>query len=162
MIYKNGYKGELTMKYNDLRKLLNSDDKELINKIVEKDGFSFNENVILDQLDNYDERDSEEIREDARKFGCIIRGNNEVIVPAGLRFNISKSNDSFTPVLFYIERNNVELPLFYMEDNEDIAVTFTSFGQKLFTYANSVFTSIADAYEQLCIIEQLFGVKITE
>lgn len=149
------------MRYDDLHKLLNSDDKELIDKIFEKDGFSFNENVILDQLDNYDERDAEEIREDARKFGCIIRGR-EVIVPAGLRFSISRTNDSTTPVLFYIERNNVKCPLFYMEDNEDIAVTFTSFGQKLFTYANSIFTSIADAYEQLCIIEQLFGVKITE
>lgn len=149
------------MRYDDLHKLLNSDDKELMDKIFEKDGFSFNENVILDQLDNYDERDSEEIREDAKKFGCIIRGN-EVIVPAGLRFNISKSNDSYTPVLFYIKRNNVTFSVFNMEDNEDIAVTFTSFGQKLFTYANSIFTSIADAYEQLCIIEQLFGVKITE
>lgn len=148
------------MKYDEIYKLLNSDDKELIDKIFEKDGFSFNENIFLDSLDNYDERDSEEMREYARKFGCIIRGI-EIIVPAGLRFSISRPNDSISS-LFYIERNNVIFSVFNMEDNEDIAVTFTSFGQKLFTYANIISTSIADAYEQLCMIEQLFGVKITE
>lgn len=39
------------MLYSNLIQLLKSDDKELVDKIFEKDGFSFSENIIVDQLD---------------------------------------------------------------------------------------------------------------
>ena len=148
------------MLYSDLDQLLRSDDKELVDKIFEKDGFSFSENIIVDQLDAYNDREADELREDARKFGCIIRGN-DVIIPAGLHFKINRciKND---PTLFYIERNGVEFPISYMEDNEEIGVTFTQVGQKLYSFSKSIYTTMSNAYNQIQTIEKIFGVKIID
>lgn len=146
------------MKYKHLNEILRSDDKDLINKVFEKDGFSFTENIIIDQLDNYEGRDVDELIEDARKFGCIIRGN-DIVLPAGLKVKIT-INHGNDPTLFYVERNGAEFPFTYMDDNDEIDVTFTEFGQKLYAYANGIYTTINAAYDQLRFIEQVFGVKI--
>ncbi len=153
------------MKYKQLDEILKSDNKDLVDKIFEKDGFSFNENKIIDQLDNYKGCTADEIAEIfeyAKKFGLGIRlSDNSFMLPAGLCFKINRSNknDSDT-ALFYIERNGAELPISFIEDNEEINVTFTEFGQKLYTYANETHTTIYNAYEQLKFIEKIFGVKI--
>ena len=148
------------MLYSDLDQLLRSDDKELVDKIFEKDGFSFSENIIVDQLDEYNDREADELREDARKFGCIIRGN-DVIIPAGLHFKINRcsKNDS---TLFYIERNGIEFSISYMDDNEEIGVTFTQVGQKLYSFSKSIYTTMSNAYDQIKSIEKIFGVKIID
>ena len=98
------------------------------------------------------------IIEDARKFGCIIRGN-DIVLPAGLKVKIT-INHGNDPTLFYVERNGAEFPFTYMDDNDEIDVTFTEFGQKLYAYANGIYTTINAAYDQLRFIEQVFGVKI--
>ena len=144
------------MKYIDVALVLRSDEKDLANNVFEKDGFSFTENIIIDQLNNYDERDVDELIEDARKFGCIIKGNN-IVLPAGLRVKITTSHN---PHLCYIERNGVEFPFSYIDSNDEINVTFTEFGQKLYTYAQSAHTTLNYAYDLLKAIEQIFGVKI--
>lgn len=148
------------MIYSDLIQLLRADDKELFDKIFEKDYFSFSENITVDQLDAYDDREADELRDDARKFGCIIKGN-DVIIPAGLHFKINRcsKNDS---TLFYIERNNVEFPISYIEDNEEIGVTFTQVGQKLYSFSKSIYTTVSNAYAQIQTIEKIFGVKIID
>lgn len=146
------------MKYRDLEEIMRLDD--LFNIIFEKDGFSFNENIIIDQLSIYEGRDFEEVQEDARKFGCIIK-DDDVILPAGLRFKINKTSHKNDPALFYIERNGVEFPISYMEDT-DIGVIFTEFGQKLYSYSKSIYTTIPDAYNKIQLVETIFGVKIIE
>ena len=148
------------MLYSDLDQLLRSDDKELVDKIFEKDGFSFSENIIVDQLDIYNDREADELREDARKFGCIISGNN-IIIPAGLCFKITKCSENDS-TLFYIERNGVEFPISYMDDNEEIGVTFTQVGQKLYSFSKSIYTTMSNAYDQIQAIEKIFGVKIID
>ena len=148
------------MLYSDLDQLLRSDDKELVDKIFEKDGFSFSENIIVDQIDAYNDREADELREDARKFGCIIRGN-DVIIPAGLHFKINRCSKN-DPTLFYIERNGVEFSISYMEDNEEIEVTFTQVGQKLYSFSKSIYTTMSNAYDQIQTIEKIFGVKIID
>ena len=44
-------------------------------------------------------------------------------------------NDS---TLFYIERNEIEFPISYMEDNEEINITFTKFGQNLINFVKKI------------------------
>ena len=39
------------MIYGDLAQILRLDSKELFDNIFEKDGFSFNSNIIIDQFD---------------------------------------------------------------------------------------------------------------
>ena len=148
------------MIYGDLTQILRPDSKELFDNIFEKDGFSFNSNIIIDQFDSYSDRDADELREDATKFGCIIRGN-DIVIPAGLHFkiNICSKND---PTLFYIERNGAEFSINYVEDNEEIGVTFTQTGQKLYSFAKSIYTNITNAYDQIQMIEKIFGVKIID
>lgn len=145
------------MKYIDVDQVLRSDEKDLANNVFEKDGFSFTENVIVDMLDNYDERDVDEIIEDARKFGCVIKGN-DIVLPAGLHVKITASHRN-EPYLCYVERNGVEFP-FDIDNNDEINVTFTEFGRKLYAYAQSAHTTLNYAYDQLKVIEQIFGVKI--
>ena len=149
------------MIYSNLEQILRSDNKELFDKIFEKDGFSFSENITVDQLDGYDDREADELREDATKFGCIIRGN-DIIIPAGLHFKINISSPKNDPTLFYIERNGVEFSISYMEDGEEIGVTFTQAGQKLYSFSKSIYTTIPNAYDQIQMIEKIFGVKIID
>ena len=66
------------------------------------------------------------------------------------------------PTLFYIERNGVEFSISYMEDNEEIGVTFTQVGQKLYSFSKSIYTTMSNAYDQIQTIEKIFGVKIID
>ena len=145
------------MQYMYVNDVLRYDDKELFSKVFEKDGFSFNNNKIINQLDNFEGFDANDVIADAKKFGCIIQGG-DIIIPAGLRFKSAnhKSNQS----LLFIQRNGVELPVMYLDYSEEINVTLTEFGQKLYAYSNNVNTSLTKAYDQLKFIEQLFNVKI--
>ena len=149
------------MIYGDLAQILRLDSKELFDNIFEKDGFSFNSNIIIDQFDSYSARDADELREDAIRFGCIIK-DNDVILPAGLHFKINICSRKNDPTLFYIERNGAEFSINYVDDDEEIGVTFTQTGQKLYSFAKSIYTNITNAYDQIQMIEKIFGVKIID
>ena len=49
-----------------------------------------------------------------------------------------------------------------MEDNEEIGVTFTQVGQKLYSFSKSIYTTMSNAYDQIQTIEKIFGVKIID
>ena len=145
------------MQYMYVNDVLRYNDKDLFNKVFEKDRFSFNENKTINQLDNFEGFDIDEVIANAKKFGCIIQGR-DIIVPAGLCFK--SANHKSDQTLLFIQRNEVELPVMYLDYSEEIDVTLTEFGQKLDAYSRNVNTSLTRAYDQLKFIEQLFSVKI--
>lgn len=148
------------MQYKDIRPILYAEDSELFNKIFEKNGFS-GESTMIDQLSLYDGRDREEAENSAHRFGCRISDNgDDVWLPDGLKYDITKGNDSYTEVI--ISRNGVEYPLNYIEDYDEFDVTFTELGKKLYNYAESFGFNLMDAYESVKSVETAFGVKIID
>lgn len=145
------------MKYSELEQVLKDTDNDILTKIFDK-YFNFNSNIIIDQLDNYNKSDLDDIYEDVTKFGCIIKNNN-IIVPAGLQFRIYKNNNQ-DPSLFNIERNGISFSINYLDNDEDIEVTFTKFGQNLFNFAKKSYMNISQAYDIIKDIEDIFKVII--
>lgn len=146
------------MKYSEFEKLLRAENKDLFDKIFENNKFSFDQDIMIDDLSMYNGTELIQSKEDAEKFGCKIH-NNEVRVPANLAFTIYKYNNS-EPVLFYIKRNEVEYPISYMDSNDEINVEFTEFGHNLYKYAENTYTSLTNAYQNLIEIENIFKVHI--
>ena len=144
------------MYYSDLKKFLYDEDKDLFNKIFEKDSFSFENDIMIDQTSMYDETDAESAANDAKRFGCRISGE-DIWLPSNLSFNISRATD-YPNSEMNIKRNGIEYTLNYIEDREYINAEFTNFGKKLETYANSKGISLYDAYGDLLQIEKIFGI----
>lgn len=149
------------MRFSKLKKILNHEDSEAFGNIFEEGKFSYNEPVMIDQLSLYDSNDAATAKEDAERFGCRIDGNgDDVWIPAGMPFNITKSRDPYAEMV--ITRNGVSFYPNYVEDNEDINLEFTEFGMKLRQYACNTGTDLLNAYNTVKSIEQYFGVKITK
>ena len=148
------------MLYKDIRPILYADDTEAFDKIFENGKFSYTEPVLIDQLDMYDDKDAETAAEEANRFGCKIDENTtrDVWIPAGLPFHIAKGHDSYTEMI--VSRNGVSYFPNCVEDDEDIEVEFTEFGQKLQAFANSQGISLFDAYIQVTNVTSFFGLKI--
>lgn len=145
------------MIYKELKQILYNDEYEdLFELIFRVDLFSFPETSVIDDLDNYDNR--EEGIADAQQFGCTIKGS-EIILPVGLPFRIIKA-DPRSPTLFSIKHNNVEYDIDMLDDYDDINVEFTDFGSKLSKYAEENFKSLIEAYEDIKSIEKIFKINI--
>ena len=149
------------MLYKSIKPILYAEDSEMFEKIFENGKFSYTEPILIDQLSLYDSEDIAIVKTDIERFGCRIDSNGDDIwIPAGLPFNITKSRDSYTEMI--ISRNGVSLYPNYVDDNTEIDVVFTEFGMKLHQYACNTGTDLLDAYTQLKDIEHYFGVKIIE
>lgn len=147
------------MLYRDLKPILYSDNKELFELIFESGKFSYTEPIMIDQLSLYDNNDRDIAKEDAEKFGCRIDSNgDDVWVPAGLPFDIKPSRDPYSAMI--IIRNGASYYPNYIEDTTEINVEFTALGEKLNQYAKDTYTTIANAYEQIKKIENIFGVTV--
>lgn len=147
------------MLYRDLKTILYSDNKELFDLIFESGKFSFAEPIIIDQLSLYDNNDKDLAKEDAEKFGCRIDSNgDDVWIPAGLPFSIKRGTDSYTEMI--ICRNGAAYYPTYIEDTTEIDVEFTMLGEKLHQYANAIYSGLAEAYNNVKLIEDVFEVTI--
>lgn len=146
------------MKFKDLEEIMHSDD--LFDKMFVNGQFSYNEPIMIDQISLYDDSDSIEAKDDAEKFGCKIYNDDDVLIPTGLPFTIHKTNVPYA--VMEISRNGVTYYPEYVDDNEIINVEFTEFGQKLYSYSKSIYTTIPDAYNKLQQVETIFGVKIID
>jgi len=147
------------MLYRDLKPILYSDNKELFDLIFESGKFSFAEPIIIDQLSLYDNNDKDLAKEDAEKFGCRIDSNgDDVWVPAGLPFDIKPSKDPYSQMI--ICRNGAVYYPTYIEDTTEIDVEFTTLGEKLHQYANVIYSDLAEAYDNIKRIEDVFEVTI--
>lgn len=147
------------MLYRDLKPILYSDNKELFDLVFESGKFSFAEPIIIDQLSLYDNNDKNLAKEDAEKFGCRIDSNgDDVWVPAGLPFDIKPSRDPYSQMI--IRRNGAAYYPTYIEDTTEINVEFTTLGEKLHGYASAIYSGLAEAYNNVKLIEDIFGVTI--
>lgn len=147
------------MMWKDLRAVLNADDKELFDKIFENGQFTFDEPIFVDQLDMYDESDAKELEEEDIRFGCKIEKDN-VIVPAGLPFIIKRSTDPY--VEFTISRNGIDIEIQCPEDELEINVVLTKFGDKLVRFKEMTgYSDLLMAYSYLVETEKIFGVNLT-
>lgn len=147
------------MLFRELKPILYAEDKDLFDKMFVNGQFSYNEPIMIDQISLYDGADSVAAKDDAERFGCRIDNNgDDVWIPAGLPFTIRKTNAPYA--VMEISRNGVTYYPEYVEDTEVINVEFTEFGQKLYDYAKASYTTVMAAYDQLLLIEKIFGSKI--
>lgn len=147
------------MLFRELKPILYAEDKDLFDKMFVNGQFSYNEPIMIDQISLYDGVDSIAAKDDAEKFGCRIDNNgDDVWIPAGLPFTIRKTNAPYA--VMEISRNGVTYYPEYVEDNEIVNVELTEFGQKLYDYAKASYTTVMAAYDQLLLIEKIFGSKI--
>jgi hypothetical protein len=147
------------MLFRELKPILYAEDKDLFDKMFVNGQFSYNEPIMIDQISLYDGADSVAAKDDAERFGCRIDNNgDDVWIPAGLPFTIRKTNAPYA--VMEISRNGVTYYPEYVEDTEVVNVEFTEFGQKLYDYAKASYTTVMAAYDQLLLIEKIFGSKI--
>ena len=147
------------MMWKDLRAVLNADDKELFDKIFENGQFTFNEPILVDQLDMYEDDDAKKLKEEDTRFGCKFEKDN-VIVPAGLPFIIKRSTDPYAE--FTISRNGVDIDIQCPEDDLEINVVLTKFGDKLVRFRETTgCNDLLTAYSLLAETEKIFGVNLT-
>ncbi len=147
------------MLFRELKPILYAEDKDLFDKMFVNGQFSYNEPIMIDQISLYDGADSVAAKDDAERFGCRIDNNgDDVWIPAGLPFAIRKTNAPYA--VMKISRNGVTYYPEYVEDTEVVNVEFTEFGQKLYDYAKASYTTVMAAYDQLLLIEKIFGSKI--
>ena len=147
------------MLFRELKPILYAEDKDLFDKMFINGQFSYNEPIMIDQISLYDGADSVAAKDDAERFGCRIDNNgDDVWIPAGLPFTIRKTNAPYA--VMEISRNGVKYYPEYVEDTEVVNVEFTEFGQKLYDYAKSSYTTVMAAYDQLVLVEKIFGSKI--
>lgn len=146
------------MMWKDLRAVLNADDKELFDKIFENGQFTFDEPIFVDQLDMYEDDDAKKLKEEDIQFGCKFEKDN-VIVPAGLPFIIKRSTDPY--VEFTISRNGVDIEIQCPEDDLEINVVLTTFGDKLVQFKEVIgYRDLLETYSYLVELEKIFGVKL--
>lgn len=147
------------MLFRELKPILYAEDKDLFDKMFVNGQFSYNEPIMIDQISLYDGSDSIVAKDDAERFGCRIDNNgDDVWIPAGLPFTIRKTNAPYA--VMEISRNGVTYYPEYVEDTEVINVELTEFGQKLYDYAKASYTTVMAAYDQLLLVEKIFGSKI--
>lgn len=147
------------MLFRELKPILYSEDKDLFDKMFVNGQFSYNEPIMIDQISLYDGSDARASKDDADRFGCRIDNNgDDVWIPAGLPFTIRKTNAPYA--MMEISRNGATYYPEYIEDTEIINVELTEFGQKLYDYAKASYTTIEAAYDQLKLVEKVFGTKI--
>lgn len=147
------------MLFRELKPILYADNKDLFDKMFVNGQFSYNEPIIIDQISLYDGADSIAAKDDAERFGCRIDNNgDDVWIPAGLPFTIRKTNAPYA--VMEISRNGVTYYPDYVGDNEIINAELTEFGQKLYDYAKASYTTVMAAYDQLLLVEKIFGSKI--
>lgn len=147
------------MLFRELKPILYAEDKDLFDKMFVNGQFSYNEPIMIDQISLYDGSDSIAAKDDAERFGCRIDNNgDDVWIPAGLPFTIRKTNAPYA--VMEISRNGVTYYPEYVEDNEIINAELTEFGQKLYDYAKASYTTVMAAYDQLLLVEKIFGSKI--
>ena len=147
------------MLFRELKPILYAEDKDLFDKMFVNGQFSYNEPIMIDQISLYDGADSVAAKDDAERFGCKIDNNgDDVWIPTGLPFTIRKTNAPYA--VMEISRNGVTYYPEYVEDTEVVNVEFTEFGQKLYDYAKASYTTVMAAYDQLLLIEKIFGSKI--
>lgn len=147
------------MLFRELKPILYAEDKDLFDKMFVNGHFSYNEPIMIDQISLYDGSDSIVAKDDAERFGCRIDNNgDDVWIPAGLPFTIRKTNAPYA--VMEISRNGVTYYPEYVEDTEVINVELTEFGQKLYDYAKASYTTVMAAYDQLLLVEKIFGSKI--
>lgn len=147
------------MLFRELKPILYSKDEDLFDKMFVNGQFSFDKPSMIDQISLYDDSDAREAKDNAERFGCRIDNNgDDVWLPAGLPFTIRKLGTTYT--LMEISRNGAEYYPEYVEDTEVINVELTEFGQKLYDYAKASYTTVEEAYDQLKLVEKVFGTKI--
>ena len=147
------------MLFRELKPILYAEDKDLFDKMFVNGQFSYNEPIMIDQISLYDGADSVAAKDDAERFGCRIDNNgDDVWIPAGLPFTIRMTNAPYA--VMEISRNSVTYYPEYVEDNEIVNVELTEFGQKLYDYAKASYTTVMAAYDQLLLVEKIFGSKI--
>ena len=147
------------MLFRELNPILYAEDKDLFDKLFVNGQFSYNEPIMIDQISLYDSEDSVAAKDDAERFGCRIDNTgDDVWIPAGLPFTIRKTNAPYA--VMEISRNGVTYYPGYVEDNEIVNVELTEFGQKLYDYAKASYTTVMAAYDQLLLVEKIFGSKI--
>jgi hypothetical protein len=146
------------MLFKELKTILD-ESEDLFDKLFVNGRFSYNERIIIDQFDTYDGAYLIEAKDTAKRFGCRIDNNgNDIWIPAGLPFTISKPTSRYGEI--DISRNGVTYFPEYIEDDEIINVELTEFGQKLYDYAKASYTTVIGAYDQLLLVEKIFGSKI--
>lgn len=149
----------MTIRFGDLEKFIRYEDKDVISKIFEPNSFSFSESQYLYDLDTIFYGDREELREQCLSFGCKV-DEDEVHLPANLKFDVEPITNTSDPTSMYIKRNGTELAIEFMEDADEIMCEYTDFGNKLNQYAKNNYVSLLDAYGQIKQMEILFGVTI--
>ena len=152
--------------YFDFRQILYSDYDDLFSKVFVPNEFSFVEDEIIDNLDVYigSRISVESAKRNIEKAEFIIKDDNKVILPKGMKFDIVKKAHKDNIALFYIIRNEVLYPIDELSDNEIIG-ELSEFGKKLYKYMNSDSMeysnpTFVNAYEHVLDIEKSFGIKI--
>ncbi len=146
----------------EIESILYCDYKELFDKLFESNSFSNTEEWEMDELDNIEKDDPEGFIPMYKKFGCIIKENGYIILPANSKFSIIRKRSNGDPANFYIKNNGEEIEYIMWNDKEIINVTLTKFGEKLLKYANNNFYDIIDAYESLQKIDKIFGTNLAD
>lgn len=148
------------MLFRELKPILYAEDKDLFDKMFINGQFSYsnNEPIMIDKS-LYDSADSVAAKDDAERFGCRLDNTGDgVWIPAGLPFTIRKTNAPYA--VMEISRNGVTYYPDYVDDYDKVNVELTEFGQKLYDYAKASYTTVMAAYEQLLLVEKIFGSKI--
>ena len=145
----------------EIESILYCDYKELFDKLFEPNGFSNTEEWEIDELDNIEKDDPEGFIPMYKKFGCIIKDDGRIILPANSKFSIIRKSHSGDPANFYIKNNGEEIEYIMWDDKENIGVTLTKFGEKLLKYADNDFYDIIEAYKSLQKIDKIFGTNLT-
>jgi len=120
------------------------------------------ESVIIDQLDNLDQKDKIQASYDYEQMGFKI-DNNNVIVPARLPFLIKRSSGA-DPTSYYIVRKGIEVGISW-PDELDVHIDLSDIGKKCMLVGKTLditadYEGMYEAYDHIKAIENIFGVTI--
>lgn len=145
--------------FREIKPILNDENSYLFDEIFVNGEFSFDNDLIVDQLNMYIGSDKDEAISEANKFGCKISNNENVIVPANLSFYIAKGVNSESEMMIS-RADSLGYDVQYIEPNTYINGELSEYGNKIKDFANEFGLSFGNAYSCLKKLEKSFGVII--
>ena len=145
--------------FREIKPILNDENSYLFDEIFVNGEFSFDNDLIVDQLNMYTGFDKDEAILEANKFGCKISNNENVIVPANLSFYIAKGSNSESEMTIS-RADSLGYDLQYIEPNTYINGELSEYGNKIKDFASEFGLNFDNAYSCLKKLEKSFGVTI--
>lgn len=144
------------MTWNEIKNNIISD-PEIAKILYNLDECYFEENVMIDQIDGYDESEKQEIIDEYTTIGCIIKNNN-IYFPAKLPFKLEIGSKG-DPNDFYISRKGVSIGIYYPNELE-VNIETTENGKKIIELSKALYTTVSNAYDIVKTTENIFKINI--